>query len=204
MTLTLRITLSVFTSLLFGGTASFLSLTVAALFFLEPAAILGLQALGFTPLLVGLLLRQTLGLFGLQALLLCQIDLTTRLTFKHITLNVGALDTHLYVDRASTTLSAGHLQLALRLALERDFARRRRGLVAAVTATQVRQQFQLGLIVDHITRAAGGDASLLELDQQSFNRDLQDLGKLCNSDISHIFPPSRPTCRPRTRFRALS
>src|SRR5690606_4949587 len=115
---------------LFGlADALLLVLDAAAVLVFEP---LLLAALGLGLLDLGLLrgLQLTLALLGL-------LGLGARLLFEHITLHVGALHAHFHVHRAGPALGACQLQLALRLALERDLARC--GIVARAAAMAAAQ-----------------------------------------------------------------
>ena len=88
----------------------------------------------------------------------------TGLLFEHITLDVGLLLANFDVHRTSTTLHAGQLELALRLALERDFAGRSITVVpTSVGATQMSQQFELRIIADAIVGSVHFDTCLVEL-----------------------------------------
>ena len=144
-----------------------------------------------------------LALLRVELLLLC-----ARLLLEHVALDVGALAAHLDVDGARAALVAGELQLALRLALERDLARRahRRRVVAAVAAAQVRQQLELRFLADHVLGLDDLDAGLIELREQPVDRHLQHLGKLGNRYFSHtvFLVRSASVPAPRTSARAPS
>ena len=71
-------------------------------------------------------------------------------------------------------------------------------------AAQVREQLELGLVADQGLGAFDLDARGLQLHQQPVDRDLQDFGKLSNSDVGHNSPRILRRARPRTRFRAPS
>ena len=112
---------------------------------------------------------------------------------------------HLDVDRAGTTLGARKLQFALRLALQRDLARRAAVLIAAMAAAQMRQQFELGIVADAIVRPSDLDARLIELHDQPVHRHLQHLGKLRNSYFCHaaqFLDPINGSLRTRARVRS--
>ena len=128
----------------------------------------GFEALGFR-------LR---GFVLLAALRLDLVLLLTRLLLQHVALDVRLLLTHLDADRARTALGARELQLALRLALERDLARRARRIVAAVGAAQMREQLHLLVVADACVGALHLDARLIELHQQPIDRHLQHFSEL--------------------------
>ena len=99
----------------------------------------------------------------------------------------------------------GELQLALRLALERDAAGRRAFAAAAVAATQVRQQLELGVLADHVLRTGDGDAGLIELCDQAVHRHLQYVGELSNGYVSHMSSTcASVSAGPRTNVRVPS
>ncbi len=110
--------------LLFGGAlAVFLIAAPPALLFLALAVqALLLQALVFRALERGL--RLLLGL----ALPVDLFLLVARLILEHLALDVGALAAHFDIHGARAALGARELQLRLRLAAQRDFARRGIGL----------------------------------------------------------------------------
>ncbi len=160
----------------------FLALTTC---FLELA--LALLFRGAFLLLFGLaraLLGQTRVLLRLAGLVQFFL-LLARLLLEHVALDVGALLAHLDVDRARPPLAGALTQLALRLALERDLARRGAFTLAAVTTAQEGQQLDLGIVADPVVRTAHGNARLFELRQQPLDRDFQNFGKLCDCDFGH-------------------
>ena len=137
-------------------------------------------------------------LFGLASALLGQTRVLLRLAdlvhfflllasllLQHIALDVSALLAHLDVDRARTPLVGALTQLALRLALERDLARRGAFTLAAVTTAQEGQQLELGVVADPGVRTAHGNPRLFELHQKPLDRHFQNFGKLCDCDVGH-------------------
>ena len=134
---------------------------------------------------------------GLAPLLIDLVLLLARLLLEHVALDVGALLAHLDVDRARAALGARELELALRLALQRDLARRgiALALAAAVAAAQVRQQLELGIVADAVVGAVDLDAGLIELHEQPVDRHLQDLGKLGNGTSAIAIRTLRPLTR---------
>ena len=114
-----------------------------------------------------------------------------RLVLEHLALHVGALAAHLDVDGARAALRARELQLRLRLAPQRDLARRRIGLRVVVTmaAAQMRQQLVLRVLADHVLGAVDLDPGLIELLQQPIDRYFQHLGELRDGYICHSAAP---------------
>src|SRR5208282_2795064 len=110
--------------LLFGGALAILLVATAAVFLLEPLAV---EALLFQPLVLCALERGLRLLLGF-AQALDFLLLMARLILEHFALHIGALAAHLDVDRAGAPLRACQLQLRLRLAPQRDLARRSVGL----------------------------------------------------------------------------
>ena len=110
-----------------------------------------------------------------------------RLILEHFALDVGALAAHLDIHRARAALGARELQLGLRFAAQRDFARRgvALGFVMTVAAAQMRQQLVLGIFADHVFGAVDFDAGLIELLQQPIDRNLQHLRELSDGYICH-------------------
>src|SRR5262249_43278047 len=121
---------------LFLGAARLFELAAAGLLFFHAAPVLLIQALlpaAPGPRLLGLLLLRG---FHLLDLLVGLLLLRAVLLLEHVALHVGALHAHFHVDGAGTALRAGQLQLRLRLALQRDLARRGRLRAGAVAASQ--------------------------------------------------------------------
>src|SRR6185312_14839102 len=158
-----------------------LLLDAAAILRLQPFALatLGLYALGLLP-----------GNFlGFAALLVELILLLARLLLEHVALDVGALLADLHTDGTRAALDARELQLALRLAPQRDAAGCRIALaLGPVAAAQMSQQLELRIVADVIIGAFDLDAGLVELHEQPIHRHLQDLCKLGNRHFRH-------TCR---------
>src|SRR5690606_14097440 len=103
--------------------AALFGLADTLLLVLDAAAVFILQPLLLATLGLGLLDLGLLRSLDLALALLGLLGLGTCLLFEHIALHVGALHAHFHVDRAGPALRACQLQLALRLALERDLAR---------------------------------------------------------------------------------
>src|SRR5581483_3546285 len=143
-----------------------LLLDAAASLRLQPFALatLGLHALGLLP-----------GHFlGFAALLVDLVLLLARLLLEHVALDVGALLANLHTDGTRAALDARELQLALRLAPQRDAAGCRVALAfGPVAAAQMSQQLELRIIADVIIGAFDLDAGLVELHEQSIHRHLQ-------------------------------
>jgi hypothetical protein len=161
------------------------------IFLIAPAPVLFLEALAVEPLLLRALalgpLERDLRLLLGFALPINLLLLMPRLVLEHLALDVGALAAHFDVHGTRTSLRACELELRLRLAPQRDLARRRIGLcvLAAVAAAQVRQQLMLRILADHVLRAVDLDAGLIELLQQPVDRDLQHLGELRDRYVCH-------------------
>ena len=157
----------------------------AGLFLGDAADLFFLLALGAFRLgAQGLLGRAALGVLGLLGPIHFVLGRTS-LLLEHVALDVGALGADLDADGARLALRRGDLELGLGLALERDAARRGGLVVLAVRPAQVRQQLVLGVLADRVGCSAYPDAGLLELREQLVDRYLQDLGELCDGDISH-------------------
>src|SRR5688572_30298783 len=124
------------------------------------------------------------------ALLVERLLRCARLLLEHVALDVGALPPHFDAHGARLAKRRRDLDLALRLAAQRDLARRAAILGLAVRLTQVRQQLVLGVLADAVLRAERGNAGLLELREQLVDRDLQDLGELLDGDVGHVLPTS--------------
>jgi len=62
-------------------------------------------------------------------------------------------------------------------------------VVVPWTAAQVRQQFMLRVLADHVLRTIDPNAGLVELLQQPIDRHLQHLGKLRDGYICHTAAP---------------
>jgi hypothetical protein len=164
----------------------FLSLLACLLFF-NATAIFRFYALALTALRLDALILPLNRFLGLATLQVDLVLMLAGLLFEHIPFDVSCLAANLDVDHASATLRAGHLQIALRLTLERDLARSSVAirLAAAVAATQMREQFELRVVADSIVRAGDLDAGLIELHEQPIDGHLQDFRKLCNCDFCH-------------------
>jgi len=113
--------------------------------------------------------------------------LGARLFLEHVALDVVARAAHLDAHGTGAPLVARELQLALGLALERDLAWRAiaAGILAAMRATQVREEFQLRIVGNARVGSGHLDARLVELRQQPVDRHLQHLGKLRNGHFRH-------------------
>ena len=116
------------------------------------------------------------------------ILLGARLLLQHVALDVVACAAHLDVHRAGPSLVARQLQLALRLALEGDLARRSVTVrvAATVAAAQVSKELELRVVGDTRIGSRHLDARLIELRQQPVDRHLEHLGKLGNGHFRHI------------------
>ena len=179
-------------ALLFLRAAGFFRLLLLGGFVFDAPAVLRLHALaflarGFLALALGGFLR-----FLFLALLVGGALRLLVLLFENVALDVGFLVANFDVHRARATLRARLLELALRLARQRDLARRGgagglAGLGGAMRAAQVREQLELGLVADQRLGACDLDSRGLELHEQPVDRNLQDFGKLCNGDIGHKF-----------------
>jgi hypothetical protein len=173
------------TRLLLGKqTRIFRGLLAIRLFF-DATAIFRLDALDFAAFRFDSLRFQTHGLFGLALLRIDVFLLLTRLLLQHISLDVRALHAHFHVHGACTALRARELDLALLLALQRDFARRAALFFAAMTPPQMSKELELRFIAYSSFGAGDLDAGLIELHEQPIDRYFQDLGKLRNSYIGH-------------------
>ena len=163
--------------------------------FLDPLAV---EALLLHALALGALERG-LGLLLRLALLVELFLLQARLILEDLALDVGALAAHLDIHRSCAALRARELEFRLRLAAQRDLARRRvrLGVIAPVAAAQVREQLVLGILADHVIRTADPDAGLIELLKQPVDRHLQHLGELRDGYICHAAAP-KPWLLPRT------
>jgi len=129
-----------FAGLLFSNTPCFFRSLQFRLFFFSTTKVLGLNTLALTALVLYTLRLAAHCVFSLTTLGINLILLMSSLLFQHITLDVGLLLANFDVHRTSTSLRAGQLELALRLALERDFAGRSIAVLAtSVGATQMRQ-----------------------------------------------------------------
>ena len=199
-------TLGFFTRTLFSSTTCFFRSLLSRLLFFSTTKVLGLNTLALAALVLDTLRLAAHGLFGLATLGVDLVLLLTSLLFEHIALDVGLLLANFDVHRTSTTLRAGQLELALRLALERDLAGRSIAVVAtAVAATQMSQQFELRIIADAIVGSVHFDACLIELHEQPIDRHLQDFGKLGNCYFCHrLFNPPCLTGPLRTSGHAPS
>ena len=178
-----RLHLGLAPRLLLGGALAILLVAAPPVLLLEALAI---EPLLLQPLVLGALERGLGLLLGL-ALPIDFLLLMARLILEHLALDVGALAAHLDIDGARAALRARELQLRLRLAAQRDLARRGVGLrvVAAVAAAQMRQQLVLRILADHVLGAVDLDPGLIELLQQPIDRYLQHLGELRDRYICH-------------------
>src|SRR6185437_13979476 len=175
--------------------------------FLDAAAVLRLQMLALAPLGLDALALAARDFLGLAPLLVDLVLLLARLLLEHVALDVGALLTDLDTDRARAALGARELQLALRLALERDAAGRGIALAAlrvAVAAAKVCQQLELGIVADAVIGTFDLDAGLIELHEQPIHGHLQDLGKLGNRHFRHTYRSLLRPVPPGTRGPGLS
>jgi hypothetical protein len=179
---------------LLGRAACVLLGAAACLFLLDAAAVLGLEPFALAPLGLQLLMLEAHGLLGLVAPVIELVLLGARLLLEHVALDVVAGAANLDTHGAGAPLGAGELELALRLALEGDLARRAVALgLAAVAAAQVRQELQLGIVADAILGPFDLDAGLIELHQQPVDRHLEDLRELGNGHFRHRFKPRSRT-----------
>ena len=177
---------SLFTCALLGNTTRFFRSLLFRLLFFSATKVLGLNTLALTTLILNALGLAADGFFGLAALGVDLILLMTSLLFEHVALDVGLLLTYLDVHCASTTLRACQLELALRLALERDLARRRISVVSASVATpQMRQQFEFRIVTDAVVGSVHFDTCLVELHEQPVDRHLQYFCELGNCYFCH-------------------
>jgi hypothetical protein len=177
---------------------------------LPPRHLLGRASLGllaFAPhglALLDLAPQLLLGRLALRVLRLAlAVDLLLRhprLLLEHVALDVGALAAHLDADRARLAHRGRDPDLALRLAAQRDLARRAAVLRLAVRLAQVRQQLVLGVLTDAVLRSLDLDAGFLELREQPVHRHLEDLRELLDRHIGHRCHPP-PAVRPGPRFR---
>src|SRR6185437_626582 len=164
------------------------------LLLLDAAAVFGLQPLALTALGLDALSLAAGDFLGLAPLLIELVLLVARLLLEHVALDVGALLADFDAHRACSALHARELQLALRLALERDAPGSGVALALrpAVAAAKVRQQLEFGIVADAVIGSVDLDAGLVELHEQPIHRHLQDLGKLGNRHFRHTFRTLRP------------
>src|SRR6185437_4113197 len=162
--------------------------------FLDATAVLRLQPLALAPLGIDAFALAAGDFLGLAPLLVDLVLLLARLLLEHVAFDVGALLADLDADRARASLGARQLQLALRLALQRDAPWRGIPLAlrAAVAATQMGQQLELRIVADAVIGPIDLDPGLIELHEQPIHRYLQDLGKLGNGHFRHTFRTLRP------------
>ncbi len=166
-----------------GGALAHFLVGAPAAFLFEALAV---ETLLLQPLVLGTLergFRLLLGLAHLVDLFLLQASLV----LENLALDVGAFAAHLDVDGAGAALRARELEFGLRLAPQRDLARRRVGLhvIAPVAAAQMRQQFMLRVLADHVLRTVDPNACLIELLQQPIDGHLEHLGELRDGYICH-------------------
>ncbi len=181
-----------------GGTPRIFGCTSRGRFFLKTAAVLRLHSLGFAAFVLLTLALKTRGFFSFDALGFAVVTaLSLDLLLEYVALHVGTLHAHLDVDGTRTTGTAGELNFALLLALQRDLARRCHGagFLAGlpVTTAQMTQQLELGLVADLVGRSCHLDAGLIELHEQLLDRNLQHLGELGNCYVCHLSRPPRPS-----------
>ena len=201
MLLTLALAaLGFFTRTLFSSTSCFFRGPQLCLFFLSATQILRLNTLALTTLAFKTLSLETCGVLDLTPLGVDLILMVTGLFFQNITLDVRFLLANFDVHRTSATLHAGQLELALRLALERDFARRSIAVVTtSVSTTQMSQQFEFRIIADASVGSVHFDACLVELHEQPIDRHFQDFCELGNCYFCHrLLNPPCLTGLPRT------
>src|SRR6185437_12741313 len=178
--------LGVLTGTLLGNAARVFLGFLPRLLLFGTAAVLALEALALAALVFDTLALAPRRLLGLAALLVDLVLLLARLFLEDIPLDIGTLTAHLDVDGACTSLCAGQLELALRLAAQCDLARRGiTAVTASVAAPQVREQLQLGIVADARIRPVDLDSGLIELHQQPIHGDLQHLSKLGNRYFCH-------------------
>ena len=144
---------SLFPRALLGKPPSvFLSLLACLLFF-NATAIFRFHALALTALRLDAFRLPLNSFFGLATLLVDLVLMLARPLFEHIPFDVRGLAADLDVDRASATLCACDLQIALRLTLERDLARSGVAVrLASVAAAQMREQLHLRIVADAVIR----------------------------------------------------
>jgi hypothetical protein len=165
-------------SLLRDAACLFLRLLFRGLFF-NAAAIIHFEAFALETLGLDARSLTLHGLLGLATLLIYFVLLQARFFLQHIALDIGALGANFHVNRARATLHAGELDLALRLSLQRDLARRGVTIVpAAVTTAQVGEQLELRVIADAIVGTRHLDTRLIELHEQPIDGYLEDVGEL--------------------------
>ena len=162
----------------------------------EPLALLCLALCGREPLafrgLTRLARLPDRRLFGVARVFLCATRrvelflLLARLLFEDIAFDVGALLTHLHVDRARTALAARELELAIRLAVQCDASRRGVGSVRApVILLQVRQQLELSVLADDVVGTANLDAGLVELLDEPIDGNLEYFREVRDCNFRH-------------------
>ena len=185
----------------------FLGLALGRLLGRAAFALLALATLLFARFLFVAHLR--LGGYALRvhllALLVDRLLCNARLLLEHVALDVGALAPDFDADGARLAERRGDLDFALRLAAQRDLARRTAFLGLAVRLAQVGQELVLRILADAVLGAERRDAGLLELRQQLVDRNLQDLGELLDRDVGHLSLPLsglRPDPHSRTGARA--
>src|SRR5690606_30804181 len=151
------------------------------------AAALGFDARLFLGLALGLRLAKLA-----DRVLALGVDLLAFL--DHAALDVGALLADLDVDGLGgrAALSRRHRDLADGTALERDLARRRRGLdrrllLLAVGAAQEAEQLHLLGTADDLLGIGKLHAGFAKLGQQLVDRGAEDLGQLLDRDVRHRF-----------------
>ncbi len=180
-----------------AGTCLFVRDRRAPLLLFRALAVLGGTLLGLCALALGgrhSLAFLVLGLLSRRACVFLRASdgvdlflLLAGLLLQHVALDIGALLADLHVHRSGAPLPARQLQLALRLAVQRDAARRRiAGIFAAMRLAQMRQQLELGVLADDVLPAVDLDARLIELLDESIDRHLQYLREFCDRHFRHL------------------
>jgi len=133
-------TLCLFTSLLLGSATSIFRGLLPCLLFFGTPKILRLESLALAALVFNTLQLQTRYFFSLATLGVDFVLVLPSLLLENISLDVCALTAYFDVHGTSTTLCAGELQLALRLALECDLPRCSIAVITtSVAAPQMRE-----------------------------------------------------------------
>src|SRR5690606_1225830 len=95
---------------------------------------------------------------------------------------------------ARAPLPARELQLALRLALQRDAPRSGRGVLTPVRPAQMSEQLELRILADLVLGAFDLDPGLVELDEQPLDGDLQDFCKFRDRYFRHYLSSAVLAC----------
>ncbi len=199
-------------ALVFGASARLLvGGGVAALLFFDALLLVRYALLSRLALaLLGVLLGLRLALDGGARVLLGAAHcvelflLLAGLLLEDVAFDVGALLTHLDVDRARPALVAAELELARRLAVQRDLARRGLArILAAVRLAKMRQQLELRVLADDVVGAADLDAGFVELNQQAIDRYLEYLREIRDGHFRHqlLLAVTSLAARRRTNVR---